>query len=357
MIKRRAIWIISYLTFAFLPARAQEHGNAWDSAMNTGLEALQNHDCAKAEQAFQEAVTLAGKLKKGQNDAQFSMAFLLAAQACDAQGKGDEADAEMLARRATDDMGQALKAYHPEGNIHLFVNSQRAAVLFDQAGDIFAADQKPLEAERSYQRVIELLNTSVQANEAAQQEGGGRNDKEEFAAFFLLVYTNPRHKLAAAEEKLARLYFGERKYAEAAEAYEAARKIEEEAARGHAPDGLESAKADEEYLAKHKDATAAESIRKSREFEAAGEQKGRHDLALTLSNLASCYAAQAKYDKAEPLYQRALALLESANWMEKPEAINTMQLYALLLKKTGREEKAAAMLQQAAALKEKTGQN
>lgn len=156
---------------------------------------------------------------------------------------------------------------------------------------------------------------------------------------------------------MARLYFGERKYAEAANAYEASRKIREDAARVHAPDGLESAKADEEYLAKHKDATAAESIRKSRELEAAGEQKGRHDLALTLSNLASCYAAQAKYDKAEPLYQRALELLENANSMEKPEAINTMQLYALLLKKTGHEEKAAAMQQQAAALKENAGQN
>ena len=219
MIKRRAIWIFSYLTFAFLPARAQEHGNAWNSAMNTGLEALQNHDCAKAEQAFQEVVTLAAPLKQGKNDAMFSTAFILAAQACGAQGKRDQADAEMLARRAADGMDQALRAYHPEGNIHLFVNSQRAAVLFDQVGDIFAAYQKPLEAERSYQRVIKLLNTGVQANEAAQQEGDRElqatdretdlpsgylrhRNHELFMSSVLLAFADPRGKTFGIRGKI-----------------------------------------------------------------------------------------------------------------------------------------------------------
>jgi tetratricopeptide (TPR) repeat protein len=123
----------------------------------------------------------------------------------------------------------------------------------------------------------------------------------------------------------------------------------------HAHNGLDRAR--EEYLAEHNDTKTAENIRGSRDPRAATEQKAQHDLALTLSNLASCYAAQAKYDKAEPLYQHALELFEKANSMEKPETISTMQLYALLLKKTGREEEAAALLQQAAALKKKVGQN
>jgi Tetratricopeptide repeat len=355
MIKRRAIWIISGLAFAFLFAHAQEHEKEWYSAVNTGTEALEKRECVEAEKAFQEAVTLAGQLKQGQNNAQFSMALLLAAQACGAQGKRDEADVEMLAQRAADGMDQALRAYHPGNNIGLFHRSELAAALFDQVADIFTANQKPLEAERSYQRVVKLLTAAAQAHADAEQEVQSLRGNEQFFRWWLLVLVNPQNKLAAADEKLARLYFGERKYAEAAEAYEAARKIKEDAARVHAHNGLD--RADEEYLAKHKDTKAAESIRESRKLDAASEQRAQQHLALTLSNLASCYAALAKYDKAEPFYQRALKLFEKANWMEKPEAISTMQLYALLLKKTGREEKAAAMLQQAAALKEKVGQN
>jgi hypothetical protein len=169
----------------------------------------------EAEKAFQEAVTLAGKLKQGQNDAQFSMALLLAAQACGAKGKRNEPEAEMLAQRAADGMDQALRAYRLENNAGL---CQFAAVLFNQVGDIFTANRKPLEAERSYQRVIKLLIAAVQAVAAAEQETQSLGRNEQFYRLLLLASVNPRNKLAAADEKLAGLYFGQHKYAEAAEA-------------------------------------------------------------------------------------------------------------------------------------------
>ncbi|MCH8963264.1 MAG: tetratricopeptide repeat protein, partial [Bacteroidetes bacterium] len=41
-------------------------------------------------------------------------------------------------------------------------------------------------------------------------------------------------------------------------------------------------------------------------------------LAITLNNLAGLYESQGKYDQAEPLYQRALAIMERALGLDHP---------------------------------------
>src|SRR5215471_15087821 len=241
MIKRRAIWLTSGLTFAFLfaPAPAQEKAqeNGWYSAVNAGREAMEKHECTEAERHFQDADSVAGGLKHGEKYAQFSAAMLLVAQACTAQGKRDETEAENLAQRAADGMDKALHGYDPSSPEEQFHRLGLAAALFDQVGDIFAAHQKPLEAEKFYQRVIKALSGAVEAHaallhemESARKAAGN----EGMFRFILLAYTDPRDKLAAADEKLARLYFGEHKFAEATEAYEAALKIREHAADQHA---------------------------------------------------------------------------------------------------------------------------
>ena len=314
MIKRPAIWLTSGLAFAFLFAQSQAQEkaqeNGWYSAMNAGREAVEKHECTEAERHFRDAVSLASDLKHSEKYTQFSTAMLLVAQACTAQARRDEPQTENLAQRAPDGMDKALHGYDPSSPEEQFHRLGLAAVLFDQVGHIFATHQKTLEAEKFYQRVIKALTGAVEAHAALEQKTESVPGNEGFYRSMLLTVVSPRDKLAAADEKLARLYFGEHKFAEAAEAYEAALKIRERAAH-------------------------------------------QHNFVMDLSNLASCYAAQARYDKAEPLYQRALELFEKANWMEQPEAINTMQLYALLLRKTGREDKAKAMLEQAAALKKK----
>src|SRR5262249_4829144 len=108
MIKRRAIWIFSGLTFAFLfaPAPAQEKAQekAWTPAVNAGGEAMEKHECEEAERLFKDADSVAGGLKHGKKYAQFPAAMLLVAQACNPQGKRDEPQAEMLAQRAADGM-------------------------------------------------------------------------------------------------------------------------------------------------------------------------------------------------------------------------------------------------------------
>ncbi len=128
--------------------------------------------------------------------------------------------------------------------------------------------------------------------------------------------TDTQGKLAAADEKLGNLYFSESLLSEAAAMYETAIKVRESNTKGD-----------------------------------------KRALAQTTTNLATCYARQDKYDQAERLYKRALSLLEQVNWVETPEGVQTLQYYALLLKKTARDEAANEMLERAVSIKRKLEQS
>lgn len=91
-------------------------------------------------------------------------------------------------------------------------------------------------------------------------------------------------------------------------------------------------------------------------------RKGEHGedtppVAVSLSNLATLYAAQGKFDKAEPLYAQAVRIFEQANWVDRPEVVSTLENYSLLLRKTGHEAEAAAMREKARAIKAKLQQS
>jgi tetratricopeptide (TPR) repeat protein len=58
---------------------------------------------------------------------------------------------------------------------------------------------------------------------------------------------------------------------------------------------------------------------------------------LQLSLAASAFR-QKKYDEAEPLFQRALAIQEELRGPTHPDLVPTLQAYALLLKETGRKD-------------------
>ena len=59
-------------------------------------------------------------------------------------------------------------------------------------------------------------------------------------------------------------------------------------------------------------------------------------LASSLNNLAALYYTQGKYEEAEPLYQRALAIDEKALGPEYPDTASIRENYADLLRKTER---------------------
>jgi tetratricopeptide (TPR) repeat protein len=74
------------------------------------------------------------------------------------------------------------------------------------------------------------------------------------------------------------------------------------------------------------------------------------NVAQSLNNLAVLYDDQGKYAEAEPLYQRALRIWEKALGPEHPKVATVLENYAPLLRQTGRESQAAEMEARAKAI-------
>ncbi len=74
-------------------------------------------------------------------------------------------------------------------------------------------------------------------------------------------------------------------------------------------------------------------------------------VATSLNNLALLYAAQGRYAKAEPLYQRALAIVEKALGPDHPNVATSLENYAALLRKIGRTTEAVDLEARAKAIR------
>ncbi len=74
-------------------------------------------------------------------------------------------------------------------------------------------------------------------------------------------------------------------------------------------------------------------------------------MATSLNNLALLYATQGKYAEAEPLYQRALGIVEKALGPEHPHVAQSLENYAALLRKTGRDDEAVKLEARARAIR------
>jgi tetratricopeptide (TPR) repeat protein len=77
------------------------------------------------------------------------------------------------------------------------------------------------------------------------------------------------------------------------------------------------------------------------------------DVAWSLQYLAGLYRRQRQYDRAEPLYERALAIREKAD-SEHPEVARTLNSLAALYRDTGQYLKAESLLERALRIWEKT---
>ena len=74
------------------------------------------------------------------------------------------------------------------------------------------------------------------------------------------------------------------------------------------------------------------------------EQGAEHlDIARDATTLAYLYRKQGKYEQAEPLYQRALAIREQQLGPEHPSTQITQGNYASLLRAMGRDAEAVAL--------------
>ena len=67
--------------------------------------------------------------------------------------------------------------------------------------------------------------------------------------------------------------------------------------------------------------------------------------------MAFLYQSQRRYAEAEPLYQRALAIVEKALGPEHPHVAGGLENYAVLLRATGRSDEATKMEARAKAIR------
>ena len=77
------------------------------------------------------------------------------------------------------------------------------------------------------------------------------------------------------------------------------------------------------------------------------------NVALSLNNLAGLYHDLGNYAEAEPLYRRALTIVEKALGPEHPNVATTLENYAALLRETGRADEAGEMEARAKAIRAK----
>ena len=76
-------------------------------------------------------------------------------------------------------------------------------------------------------------------------------------------------------------------------------------------------------------------------------------MATSLNNLAGLYSNQGQYAKAEPLYERALAIYEKALGPEHPDVATSLESYAILLRNIDLPEDAALLESRARAIRAK----
>ena len=74
-------------------------------------------------------------------------------------------------------------------------------------------------------------------------------------------------------------------------------------------------------------------------------------MAISLNNLAVLYSNQGKYNDAEPLYKRSLAIDEKALGPEHPKVATCLKNYAVLLRKMGRGAEAEPLEARAKAIR------
>ena len=73
------------------------------------------------------------------------------------------------------------------------------------------------------------------------------------------------------------------------------------------------------------------------------------------NNLASLHVSQGKYAEAEPLYKRALAIVEKTLGVEHPNVAVILSSYAALLRKMNREAEAVILESRAKEIRAKAG--
>lgn len=266
----------------------------WDRSINAGDAAMANQHYGEAETSYREA--LAAAEKRWKKDARISVSLFKLAEACNAQGKQEEA--ESLAQRSANSMDDALKAHKPKDSSDEYQQLTVSIALIDKVGDLFAGNQHLQRAESMYEESLKRWQEYVFRPE--------KHNNEDAFRFWIKVQQNTPEKFVGAGVKLAALYEKDGKSNEAKTLYQ-------------------QLAAQAEHLYEPKDPRIVPS----------------------LSRIAVAEFRLADYASAEMLFKRIIDVLGSSKYKNSPDMATALENYAVLLKKTGREEEAASFLDRA----------
>jgi len=280
-------------------ARAYGQQDTWESWIKKGDDALARQQFADAEQAYRESVSLASKIKG--NDIRIALSLIKLAELFSSQSR--TAEAEAVADQAIKATDKAMTSAKSNGGSNPVIDDyyriETQALILDKSAAIFLANRQFSKAEQLYKRLIQIRESDSRAPEHPR-------GNEDFTKFLGQALTGAKSKVADVYDELGRVYFVQGRFGEAADVYSKSLGILESEFGGNQP-----------------------------------------PVARGLSNLATAYAAQSLYDRAQPLFLRAIEILERSNALEKAEGATTLENYALLLRKTGRNDEAAVMIKRA----------
>jgi tetratricopeptide (TPR) repeat protein len=269
--------------------------NSWEECIKAGDSAIDQARPEDAEPAYREALKLSEKFKE--KDPRRFVSLIKLAECLNSLSKGEEA--EILAQRSLSAFDKYISGIKAKDLAVEYSRSEVTIMLLNKAADIFLANRNYSKAEAIYKRAIAI-------REEDSRTPGAPRSSEDYLKIVTQVLTDARAKVAYTYDRLAKLYFVQKRFEEAELLFGKSIKILEAEYWPETP-----------------------------------------PVATGLSNLAAVYAAQDKYDMAEKMFAHAVKIYEQSNWLDKPEVATTFENYSLLLKKTGRQAEASVMLERA----------
>lgn len=295
VVRTNSAGLIVFCFFLLLGALRGQDAD-WNRSTDAGDAAMAKQHYAEAETAYREALAFAEK--RWNKDARISASLFKLAASCNAQGKQEEA--ELLAKRSSASMDEALKSHKPKDSTDEYQQLLVSTALFEKVGDLFVGNQHSQDAESMYEKSLKQWEQYLSRPEPQKP-----NNEDAFR-FWIRVQENTPDKLITAGMKLATLYQKEGKSKEA------------------------------ESLCERMAKTALTLY-----------EPNDPRIVPSLTNIATLEFRLGDYTGAEVLFKRVIDVLGSSKYKDSSDMASALENYAVVLKKTGRDEAAKPFLDRA----------
>jgi tetratricopeptide (TPR) repeat protein len=283
-----------------LPHSVRGQDGEWNRSIAAGDSAMAKQQYPEAEATYREGLALAETRWK--RDARISASLLKVAQACNAQGKQQEA--ETLAKRSAISMHEALKAHKPRDSSEEYQQLTVSSVLFDKIGELFIANQQYQDAENMYQESLNRWQEYITKPEPKKK------NNEDALRFLTQTLVNTPQEYVNTGMRLEALY---EKQGKSDQAKALCQQLASTTGRLYKPN--------------------------------------EPQIVPAITPIAIAEVRLRDYASAEPLFRRAIDALSSPKYKDSAQMASALENYALFLKKAGREIEAKPFIEKASLIR------